>query len=67
MGNSGKAGGGGIIWDQNGKWVTGFLRSIGITTNVEVALWALRDGLKLCIVKNIQAIEVELDAKVVVG
>ena len=63
----GKARGGGIIWDQNGKWVTSFLRSIGITTNVEAELWALRDGLKLCIANNIQVVEGELDAKVVVG
>ena len=29
-------------------------------------LWALRDGIRLCIKKNLLAVEVELDAKVVV-
>ncbi|KAK7847751.1 hypothetical protein CFP56_006245 [Quercus suber] len=39
---------------------------MGITDSVEAELWTLRDGLKLCNVKNIQVVEVKLDAKVVV-
>jgi len=44
----------------------GFAKVIGIVNGVEVKLWALRDGLRLCIKKNLLAVEVELDAKVVV-
>ena len=48
------------------KWVTSFSRSMGITISAEAELWTLRDGLKLCNAKNIQVVEVESDAKVVV-
>ncbi|KAL0015661.1 hypothetical protein SO802_002730 [Lithocarpus litseifolius] len=36
------------------------------TTSVVAKLWALRDGLNLCISLNLQAMEIELDAKLVV-
>ena len=47
LGNPGKARGGGIIRDNEGRWVKGFARSIGFTTNIIAKLWALRDGLLL--------------------
>ena len=47
-------------------WVSGFTRAIEIATSVEVELWALRDRrFQICIAKNMQAVKVELDAKVV--
>ena len=49
MGNPGKAGGGGIICDFKGDWVSGYARAIGFTTSVAAELWALRDGINLCI------------------
>lgn len=48
------------------KWVKGYARAIGITTSVAVELWALRDGIQLCIALKLPAVEIELDAKVVV-
>nr|POE77134.1 putative ribonuclease h protein [Quercus suber] len=66
FGNPGHAGGGGIIRNSNGEWVSGYARAIGTTTSVAIELWALRDGLNLCISLNLQAMEIELDAKLVV-
>ena len=66
LGNLGRTGGGGIIRDYNDFWILGFAKVIGIVNSVEVKLWALRDGIRLCIKKNLLAVEVELDAKVVV-
>ena len=66
LGNPGRAGGGGLIKDAHGGWVKGFTRNIGVATSVEAELWALRDGLDLCLSLNILAVEIEIDAKVVV-
>ena len=66
MDNPGRAGGGGIIRNSNSEWVAGYARAIGCTTNVAAKLWALRDGLNICINLNLPAVEVELDAKLVV-
>ena len=66
MGNLVCARGGGIIRNANGEWVTRYARAIGTTTNVAAELWALRDGINLCLSLNLAAIEIELDAKVVI-
>jgi len=31
LGNLGLASGGGLIWNENGEWVEGYARAIGIT------------------------------------
>ncbi|XP_075650954.1 uncharacterized protein LOC142621553 [Castanea sativa] len=62
----GRSSGGGKIRNSNGEWVSGYARAIGTTTSVAAELWALRDGLNLCISLNLQAMEIELDAKLVV-
>lgn len=49
LGNPGKVEGGGIIKDNQGKWVKGFFRLIGFTTSIISELWELRDGLSLAI------------------
>ena len=61
------AGGGGLIRDDKGNWVKGFTHSIWVTTNVEAELWALRDGLMLCVNLNLLAVEIEVDARVSLG
>ena len=53
LGNSGMAGGGEVIQDGNENWVKGFTCSIGVTTSVKTELWALRDGLMLCVNLNL--------------
>lgn len=66
LGNSGLAGGGGVIRDESGNWVVRFSRRIGLTSSFEGEIWALRDGLTTCVNRNFQAVEVELDAKVII-
>ena len=66
VGNVGIAGGGGLIRNENGDWIIGFARSLGITSGVMVELWALKDGLTLASQLRIADICVELDAKLIV-
>ena len=65
QGNSGLAGGGGVLRDDQGNWVLGYSRKIGRTTSFLAEWWALRDGLHLCLSKNHLDVEVELDAKII--
>ena len=67
LGNPGIAGGGGVVRNEHGKWIVGFLRKIGRTTSYVAEQWALRDGLNLCLAKDFLVVEVELDAKCVVN
>ena len=46
--------------------MVGFSRRIGVTSSFEAELGALRDGLNICVNKNFQAVEVELDAKAII-
>ena len=66
LGNPGKAGGGGLIRDCQGNWVKGYMRNIGVATNITAEFWALRDDLILASQLGITQLLVELDAKVVV-
>ncbi|KAK9990920.1 hypothetical protein SO802_025905 [Lithocarpus litseifolius] len=66
-GNPGKAGGGGLIRDCNGRWIKGFSRSIEHASSFVAEFWALRDGLKLALGTGVQRLVVELDAKVVIS
>ena len=63
LGNPGLAGGGGLIWDENGEWILGFARNIGITTSFQAKLWALCDGLSLFVDRNFSTVKVDLEAK----
>ena len=47
-------------------WVSGFARVIGYTTSVAAELWALWDGINLCVDLNLTNVIIELDAKLVV-
>ena len=60
------AGYGGVVRDEEGIWIAGFMRRIGATTSFEAELWGLRDGLMLCSNLNISSLVVELDAKAIV-
>ena len=64
--NFGIARGGGLTRDANGDWVTGFTRRIGTTTSFLAELWALRDGLQLCLQIHAQATLIELDSKTII-
>lgn len=66
MGNLGRAGGGGIIRNAEGEWIKGYARAIGSTTSVATELWALRDGVQLCLELKLPAVIIELKAMFVV-
>lgn len=66
LGNPGLAGGGGLLCNTNGDWMKGFARAIRVTTSAAAELWALRDGIQLCIALKIHAMIIELDVKIVV-
>ncbi|KAL0001799.1 hypothetical protein SO802_015580 [Lithocarpus litseifolius] len=59
-------GGGGVIRDEEGYWVIGYARQIGSANNFLAELWALPDGLFLCLQAQIQAVIIEMDAKAIV-
>ena len=63
----GLAGSGGLIRNYAGDWVSGFARNIGITGSAKAELWALRDGLTLCLQLRLPAVVVELDAQAIVN
>lgn len=64
-GNSGLAGGGGIFCNDDGVWILGFSRHICITSSFMAELWAIQDGLVLCVERNFHVVEIELDANAV--
>jgi len=66
LNNLGIAGGEGLIQVDNGSWIVGFARKIGVTTCFLAELWALQDGLSVCVNRNCQAVEVKIDAKAIV-
>lgn len=47
-GNPGLAGCVGVVRNDDGRWIAGFSRRIGVTTSFVVELWGLREGLILC-------------------
>nr|POE69125.1 putative ribonuclease h protein [Quercus suber] len=58
---------GGLIRDSAGKWVVGFAKSINVNSSIAVELWALREGLILCIECEAHAVEIELDASTAIS
>ena len=67
VGANGLAGCGGVIRDSNGCWIEGFAMSINTTSSIAAQLWALREGLHLCVDAHIQAVEIELDASAAIS
>uniref|UniRef100_A0A2N9J135 Reverse transcriptase domain-containing protein n=1 Tax=Fagus sylvatica TaxID=28930 RepID=A0A2N9J135_FAGSY len=61
----GLAGSGGLIRNCVGDWISSFARNIGITGSAEAELWALRNGLTLCLQLRLPAVVVELDAQAI--
>ena len=59
-------GGGGVVRDDQGNWVIGFARKIGLVNSFLAKLWSLRDGLFLCVQAQVQVLIVEMDAKALV-
>ena len=49
LGNLGASGFGGLIYDQNGTWICGYARKVGIATSVVAELWGLKAGLSIVV------------------
>ena len=62
----GMASAGGIIRDKNGDWITGFAMHIGPSSPLQAELWAVLQGLTLCLHRGFNRIIVEVDSKCVV-
>ena len=45
----------------------GYARAIGITTRVTIELWALRDGLNMCIELNLLTVDYRVGCKIGCG
>ena len=67
LGSSGLAGGGGLIGDSRGQCIDGFAKAFAVTSSLAAELWALREGLLLCVDLQAQAVVVELDAIIAVS
>ena len=64
--NLGMAREGGVIKDEEGNWVVGFAKRIGSASSFLAKLWALWDGLLLCLKSHIKAMIIKMDAKAIV-
>lgn len=49
VGASGLYGWKGLIRDSNGQWITGFAKPTSAFSSIAVELFALREGLALCV------------------
>lgn len=59
MGNNRRAGCGGILRHEHGKWIAGFSKHIRLASSFVAEMRGLRDGLVLCSNLNIQYLIVE--------
>ena len=62
LGSFGFASGRGLIRDSRGQCIGGFAKAFAVTSSLAAELWALREGLLLCVDLQAQAVVVELDA-----
>lgn len=66
FGNLGSCGGGGVIRDDEGNFVSGFSASYGTGTNTRGELQPVRDGLLLCMQRRLFSVQLESDSKMIV-
>ena len=62
-----RAGGGGVIRDSQGRWISGFMIHIGACNAIGAELWAVLQGLQLAWSQHFLQVIVEVDSAVVVG
>lgn len=62
FGDQKRAGGGGIIRNNDGDWVVGFVKKFGNVSNNITDLWALKEGLLMAKHLGIDNLCVDLDA-----
>ncbi|KAF7813402.1 putative ribonuclease H-like domain-containing protein [Senna tora] len=61
------AGCGGLIRNEKGEWLTGYMAKVGTGTVIFSELWALFYGLKLAWKSGWRKVELESDAKVIIN
>ena len=61
--NPGLASGGGLLRDEDGKWIKGFDYNIGICTVTMSELWAIYHGLTLAWNEGYRRVLVETDSR----
>ncbi|KAL4299003.1 hypothetical protein AHAS_Ahas17G0057400 [Arachis hypogaea] len=61
-----KAGCGGLLRNENSKWIGGFSFNIGSCTAFKVELWGIDQGLKLAWTMGLKKVRVECDSKAVI-
>ncbi|KAF9622098.1 hypothetical protein IFM89_029382 [Coptis chinensis] len=67
LNNPGRCGGGGIIRDHNGVFCEAFAFSFGFGSNTKAELFAVLEGLKICLQRNFRLLIVELDSQIILG
>ena len=58
---------GGLLRDCSRQWVVGFAKSICACSSIAAELWALREGLGLCLENGTSAVEIELDSSTAIS
>ena len=67
LGSFGLARGGGLIGDSRGQCISGFAKAFAVTSSLAAELWALREGLLLCVDLQAQVVVVKFDAIIAVS
>ncbi|CAL1398877.1 unnamed protein product [Linum trigynum] len=65
-GNPGIAGAGGLIRDDQGRWIAGFVAKIGETSAALAELWAIRHGLDIAWRRRCTSLIVESDSQLAI-
>ncbi|CAL1392167.1 unnamed protein product [Linum trigynum] len=65
-GNPGTAGAGGVIRDEQGRWIAGFVAKIGEATAVLAELWAFYHGLDLAWRIGCDSLVIETDSQLAI-
>ena len=66
LSDSGAASAGGLLRNNKGEWIRGFLINIGLTDSLNAELWGVRQGLKVARELGLSNVILQTDAAVVV-
>ncbi|MCI24657.1 ribonuclease H protein, partial [Trifolium medium] len=61
----GKAGCGGVLRDEEGRWIEGFTKALGDTNAYIAELWGIFEGLCLAKRKRVTKLELRTDSQVI--
>jgi ribonuclease HI len=63
--DSSRAGCGGVLRDEDGRWIQGFSKNLGSTTAYIAELWGIYEGLCMAKRRNIRKVELLTDSMVI--